>query len=105
MAMLRMTKSVREIAILREAARVTRVAIARGAAQIASGVDERTLTGKFISDCMTLGAQRTAFAPIIKSGLNSLWPWGILGAHYDRRNRAMAPGEMVIFDVGCEREH
>jgi len=105
MATLRMTKSVREIASLREAARVTSVAIARGAAQIASGVDERTLTGGFIADCMTLGAQRTAFAPIIKSGPNSLWPWRILGAHYDRRNRAMARGEMVIFDVGCEREH
>ncbi|MEO7359103.1 MAG: Xaa-Pro peptidase family protein [Gemmatimonadaceae bacterium] len=105
MATLRMAKSVREIASLREAARMTSVAIARGAAQITAGVDERTLTGKFIADCMTLGAQRSAFAPIIKSGPNSLWPWRILGAHYDRRNRAMARGELVIFDVGCERDH
>ena len=105
MATLRMTKSVREIAMLREAARITSVAIARGASRVAAGVDERTLTGAFIADCMALGAQRAAFAPIIKSGRNSLWPWRILGAHYDRRNRAMARGEMVIFDVGCEREH
>ena len=105
MATLRMTKSVREIAMLREAARITSVAIARGASRVAAGADERTLTGAFIADCMALGAQRAAFAPIIKSGRNSLWPWRILGAHYDRRNRAMARGEMVIFDVGCEREH
>ncbi len=105
MATLRMTKSVREIAALREAARITSVAIVRGASHVSPGVDERTLTGAFIADCMAHGAQRAAFAPIIKSGQNSLWPWRILGAHYDRRNRAMERGEMVIFDVGCERDH
>ncbi len=105
MATLRMIKSPREIAALREAARVTAVAIARGAARVMPGVDERTLTGAFAADCMALGAQRTAFTPIIKSGDNSLWPWRILGAHYDRRNRNLRAGELVIYDVGCERDH
>ncbi len=105
MALLRMIKSSREIAMMREAARVTMVAIARGAARGKSGVDERTLTGAFSADCMALGAQRDAFTPIIKSGANSLWPWRILGAHYDRRNRTMQSGELVIYDVGCERDH
>ena len=104
-AALRMVKSPREIALLRESARVTSVAIARGAARVTAGVDERALTGAFTSDCMALGAQRVAFTPIIKSGRNSLWPWRILGAQYDRRNRAMERGELVIFDVGCERDH
>lgn len=66
---------------------------------------ERTLTGAFTADCMTLGAQRDAFSPIIRSGPDSLWPWRILGAHYDRRNRTLRSGELVIFDVGCERDH
>ena len=48
------------------------------------------------------GAQRLAFGSIIKSGPNALWPWRILATHYDRRNRAMADGDLVIFDVGCE---
>ena len=104
-AAVRMVKSAREISLMREAARVTMVAIARGAARVRPGVDERTLTGAFSADCMALGAHRDAFTPIIKSGENSLWPWRILGAHYDRRNRAMLDGELVIFDVGCEREH
>ena len=104
-ATMRMIKSPREIALLRESARVTSVAIARGAARVAPGVDERTLSGAFTGDCMALGAQRLAFTPIIKSGGNSLWPWRVIGAHYDRRNRAMARGELVIFDVGCERDH
>lgn len=105
MAGLRMIKSPREIERLREAARITSVAIARGAARVRPGVDERTLTGAFTADCMALGAQRDAFSPIIKSGPNSLWPWRILGAHYDRRNRTLRSGDLVIFDVGCERDH
>ncbi len=105
MATLRMVKSPREIALLRESARVTSVAIRRGATRVRPGVDERTLTGAFTADCMALGAQRVAFTPIIKSGDNSLWPWRILGAQYDRRNRAMQRGELVIYDVGCERAH
>jgi Xaa-Pro aminopeptidase len=105
LAALRMVKSPREIALMREAARVTTIAIARGAARVRPGVDERTLMGDFISDCLALGAERQAFEPIIKSGPNSLWPWRILGAHYSRRNRAMAAGELVIYDVGCERRH
>ncbi len=105
MASLRMIKSPREIATMREAARLTMVAIARGAARVTPGIDERTLTGAFSSDCMALGAQRDAFTPIIKSGDNSLWPWRILGAHYTRRNRALLAGELVIYDVGCEFNH
>ncbi len=105
MATLRMIKSPREIAVMREAARVTSIAIARGAARVLPGVDERTLTGAFIADCLALGAQREAFTPIIKSGDNSLWPWRILGAHYTRRNRTLRSGELTIFDVGCERDH
>ncbi len=104
-APIRMRKSPREIATMREAARATMIAIARGAARVRAGVDERTLTGSFIADCMALGAQRVAFDPIIKSGDNSLWPWRILGAHYDRRNRTLQGGELVIYDVGCERNH
>jgi Xaa-Pro aminopeptidase len=104
-ARLRMVKSPREIAKMREAARVTSEAIARGARRVTDGVTERSLTGSFIADCYAQGAQRVAFTPIIKSGENSLWPWRILGAQYDRRDRAMHDGELVSFDVGCERDH
>ncbi|MEO6403430.1 MAG: Xaa-Pro peptidase family protein [Vicinamibacteria bacterium] len=104
-ARLRMVKSEREIAVMRRAVQATSEAIVRGAAHVRAGVDERSLTGAFIADCMSLGAQRPAFTPIIKSGDNSLWPWRILGAHYDRRNRTLREGEMVIYDVGCEVDH
>lgn len=105
LATLRMVKSPREIAMMREAARMTSIAIARGAARVRLDADERSLTGAFTADCMELGAQRNGFTPIIKSGPNSLWPWRVIGAQYDRRNRTMQAGELVIYDVGCERDH
>jgi len=98
----RMTKSALEIEALRRSARATESAITSAAAKVRDGVTERALEAEFEGTCKLNGAQRIAFASIIKSGPNSLWPWRVLAAQYDRRNRAMHDGEIVIFDVGCE---
>lgn len=98
----RMIKSSREITALRAAARVTMDAIIATAPHIRPGVDERTLAGVLEAAYKRGGAQRPAFASIIKSGRNSLWPWRVLASHSDRRNRVMRAGELVIFDVGAE---
>ncbi|MDX1578608.1 MAG: Xaa-Pro peptidase family protein, partial [Gemmatimonadota bacterium] len=105
MARTRMVKSEREIGAMRRAARATMGAIRAAAHRIRDGVTERELEAAFEGTCKRNGAQRTAFASIIKSGPNSLWPWRVLASHYDRRNRAMHDGELVIFDVGCEVDH
>jgi len=102
---LRMVKSPAEIARLRRAAQITADGIREAAAAVRPGVFERALEGELERSFKRQGAQRLAFASIIKSGPNSLWPWRILAAHYDRRNRQMAAGELVIFDVGCELDH
>ncbi len=101
-ARVRSVKSPAEIALMRRAAAMTGESIRRAAAEVTAGVDERTLEAAFEGACKRQGSQRVAFASIIKSGPNSLWPWRILASHYDRRNRAMQDGELVIFDVGCE---
>ena len=101
-ARMRMVKTPAEIQRMRAAADATMFAIRVAADRIRAGVDERTLQGEFERSCRTFGAQSIPFTPIVKSGPNSLWPWRILAAHYDRRNRAMRDGELVIFDVGCE---
>jgi Xaa-Pro aminopeptidase len=105
MAWVRMTKSPAEIEAMRRSAHLTVDAIRAAAGAIHDGVTERELEGVFEGACKAGGAQRSAFASIIKSGPNSLWPWRILAAHYDRRNRAMQAGDLVIFDVGCELDH
>ncbi len=101
-ARVRMVKSAAEIEVMRNAAALTARAITAAAGLVTPGVDERTLAGEFVSACKKGGAQRVPFTPIVKSGPNSLWPWRILAAHYDRRNRTMNAGDLVIFDVGCE---
>lgn len=104
-ARLRMVKSPVEIDAMAAAAAATAEAIRRAARFVASGVDERSLEGEFELGCKRQGAQRLAFASIVKSGENSLWPWRVLAAQYDRRNRSMSEGELVIFDVGCELDY
>ena len=101
-ARLRMIKTPAEIMRMRAAADATMAGIRAAATRIRAGVDERTLQGEFERTCRTFGSQSIPFTPIVKSGPNSLWPWRVLAAHYDRRNRGMRDGDLVIFDVGCE---
>ena len=104
-ARLRMVKSPLEIDAMRGAAGITMVGIVHAAGFIQDGVDERTLEGELEAEFKRRGAQRIPFASIIKSGPNSLWPWRLLASHYDRRNRVMHDGELVIFDVGAELDY
>jgi Xaa-Pro aminopeptidase len=101
-ATIRMVKSEAEIAIMRKAVNITVESIKEAAKSIQPGMDERFLEGVLEGHYKKLGAQRLAFGSIIKSGPNSLWPWRILATHYNRRNRVMTKGDLVIFDVGCE---
>ena len=104
-ARVRSVKGPAEVDAMRRVAELTARSIRAAAGWVTSGVDERTLEGHFELACKRGGAQRAPFHPIVKSGPNSLRPWCILSAHYDRRNRRMEDGELVIFDVGCELDH
>jgi Xaa-Pro aminopeptidase len=104
-ASLRMVKSEAEVAVMRRAAEISAHALSEAASHVGEGIDERRLEAEFEVGCKRGGAQRLAFPSIIKSGPNSLWPWRILATHYDRRNRTMHDGDLVIFDVGCELDH
>ncbi|PTM11540.1 MAG: hypothetical protein DA407_01480, partial [Bacteroidetes bacterium] len=101
-ANVRMIKSEAEIDIMRKAAKITVESIIEASKSIQEGMDERYLEGVLEGHYKKLGAERLAFGSIIKSGPNSLWPWRILATHYNRRNRVMKKGDLVIFDVGCE---
>jgi len=101
-ANVRMVKSEAEIKTMEKAADITVKSIIESAKHIKPGVDERYLEGVLEGHYKKLGSSRLAFGSIIKSGPNSLWPWRILATHYDRRNRIMEAGDLVIFDVGCE---
>lgn len=104
-AKLRMQKSASEIALMRKSTAINVKAIKAAAREIRSGVDERYLEGILEGNYKLNGANRLAFGSIVKSGPNALWPWRILATHYDRRNRKLENGDLVIFDVGCEYKY
>lgn len=104
-AKIRMIKSQAEIEIMRKSTTINAASIAIAAKTIKAGIDERYLEGVLEGSYKTKGANRLAFGSIIKSGPNSLWPWRILATHYNRRNRILQNGEMVVFDVGCEYQN
>ena len=101
-ARVRMVKSEAEIALMRKSTGINIAGIKKAAMAIRAGIDERYLEGVLEGSYKKNGAQRLAFGSIIKSGPNSLWPWRILATHYNRRNRTLENGDLVIFDVGCE---
>ena len=105
MARMRMVHGPEEIEVMRRVCDLTVEAIRHAAAFVADGIDERGLEAELEAAFKRGGSQRLAFASIIKSGPNSLWAWRILAAHYDRRNRIMHDGELVIFDVGTELDY
>ena len=104
-ASVRMIKSSAEIELMRRSVNITVAGIKAAAKTIKEGVSERDLEGVLEGSFKLNGSHRLAFGSIIKSGPNSLWPWRILATHYNRRNREMKNGELVIFDVGCEYAH
>ncbi len=105
MARLRMVHGPEEIDAMRRVCALTIEAIRRAAGFVRDGIDERGLEAELEAAYKRGGAQRLAFASIVKSGPNSLWPWRILAANHDRRNRVMRDGDLVIFDVGTELDY
>jgi len=104
-AKLRMVQGPEEIASMRRVCALTVEAIRHAAGFVRDGVEERELEAELEAAFKRGGSERLAFASIIKSGPNSLWPWRLLAASYERRNRAMRDGDLVIFDVGTELDY
>ena len=93
---LRMVKSPKELAILREAAEITCEGIVRGMEQCAPGKSEGVVEKAIEDVYWKRGAERAAFASICGSGPNTT----IL--HYAKNTRTMDEDDLLVTDVGCE---
>ncbi|HMA29562.1 MAG TPA: aminopeptidase P family protein [Thermoanaerobaculia bacterium] len=93
---MRLVKDATEIAILREAVRLSVEAHRAAMARAHPGVNEGVLKAAMIERCLAGGSARMAYAPIVGSGPNSV----IL--HYPDANRTMLAGEMIVNDTACE---
>lgn len=96
LAAMRLVKDSVEQDLLREASRISADAHRTAMARVAAGRHEYDLKGAMVDLCLSRGAARMAYPPIVGSGKNSV----IL--HYERDDRELQDGEMIVNDTACE---
>ena len=94
----RQTKSPAEVDLLRQAIAATAAAQANVARLAAPERTEAELDGAILQAFRAHGATRAGFPSIVGSGPNTT----IL--HYERNDRTMAGGDLVVVDIGAEVE-
>ncbi len=93
---LRLIKDPTEQALLRETCRISADAHVAAMEQVAPGRNERDLKAAMVGLCLSRGASRMAYPPIVGSGRNSV----IL--HYERDDEPLEDGELIVNDSACE---
>ncbi|HET7294314.1 MAG TPA: aminopeptidase P family protein [Vicinamibacteria bacterium] len=93
---LRLVKDAAEVALLRHAARLSAEAHVAAMRVTRPGAHEYTLKGAMVGTCLSGGAARMAYPPIVGGGRNSV----IL--HYEPADAPLEPGAMIVNDTACE---
>ena len=91
---LRMIKSAEEIAVLRRNGQISAEAVKRAMLATRPAAYEYELEAAAIEMLLRHGCRGPAYTPIIGSGPNTCI------MHYDRNNRQMQAGELVLMDFG-----
>jgi len=91
---LRMIKSPEEIAVLRRNGQISAEAVKRAMLATRPSAYEYELEASAIEILLRHGCRGPAFAPIVGSGPNTCI------MHYERNNRQMQAGELVLMDFG-----
>lgn len=101
----RSVKSTRELARLRQAARVTEKGFRAGVNAISPGRTQRQVEGSVLDACLEAGSDGPSLWPWVRSGPNTMGNT-LFEALADYRNmdRRMQAGEVVRLDVGCDFE-
>jgi Xaa-Pro aminopeptidase len=92
---LRAVKDERELAAIRRAGEITSEGYARLAQEPFLGRTELEIAGRLEQLFRELGADASAFPPIVAAGPNGARP------HADPSDRRLEPGQLVVIDAGC----
>ena len=92
---LRARKSPAELALLRRAINITTASLTRAMRSAKPGMYEYELEAAVESGFRRAGAEGPSFGSIIGSGANSTQ------YHYERNDRRMAAGDVIVMDVGA----
>ncbi len=91
---LREIKSIHEIALLKKSALINQKALQKAFSFLKEGVTEQEIAKKFMIAALELGAEKTAFDPIIAFGENTALP------HHRASIRKLKKHDPVLMDVG-----
>ena len=94
----RSIKDARERELMRAASATNDAAMAWLAEQVRPGVTELEIAEGLLGTYRRLGAQDHSFTPIVSFGANAADP------HHEPDATRLAPGDMVLFDVGCKQD-
>ncbi|MDH4197234.1 MAG: Xaa-Pro peptidase family protein, partial [Candidatus Aminicenantes bacterium] len=96
---LRAVKSPAEVEVLRRNGRISAEAVKQAMLATKPGVFEYEIEAAAMHVVLRNGARGAAYAPIVGSGPNScIW-------HYDRNDRRVAAGDLVLMDFGADLDH
>ncbi|MCO1333402.1 aminopeptidase P N-terminal domain-containing protein [Microbulbifer sp. OS29] len=93
---LRLIKSSQEIRLMGKAAEISAEAHLRAMTRCQPGLCEFQLEAALLHTFVNSGARETAYPTIVGGGSNALI------MHYCSNNAALADGDMVLVDAGCE---
>jgi len=96
LARIRGVKNETEIAVIREASRITAAAFRRAARRVKPGVTEFAIQAEIEHEFRTSGATGHAFHPIIATGNNATY------LHYHYNRDVCRDGDLLLMDFGCE---
>ena len=91
---LRLKKSPAEITLIRKATEATVAAHRAAWKRMKPGLAEYQIAATMVGTYLELGCERSAYAPIVASGPNSV----VL--HYSANRRQIEAGDLVVMDVG-----
>ena len=94
----RSIKGADEQELMRVASRINDEAMGWLAAQVHVGVTEEEIAAGLLAEYRRLGADDYSFEPIVSFGANAADP------HHEPDQTVLAPGDMVLFDVGCKKD-
>lgn len=94
----RSTKDAAEQELMRKASQVNDQAMAWLVQQVRPNTTEHDIAERLLGEYRSLGAQGHSFSPIVSFGDHAADP------HHEPDDTVFAKGDMVLFDVGCQRE-
>ncbi len=95
----RLIKSATEIALMREAARISAKAHIGTMRACKPNKEEYQLEGVFLQECYKEGCRDMAYTPIVGGGNNACT------LHYVKNDALLKAGELVLIDAGCEYQY